>query len=166
GWARSLLSPDCTALARCPEKGIIMRTPRALILLILLLPVAGWTQTTPLATGQRSESEQFICHFDLSTNAAPPIFSPDIRRMAYVTKVGNKLAVVVDGNEEKSYDLIGVGSLIFSPNSRRVAYVAIVGKKAVVVVDGKEEKSYNAIGTGPFFSPDSRRVAYAAKVGA
>jgi Tol biopolymer transport system component len=83
----------------------------------------------------------------------PPIFSPDSQRVAYLAMVGDKQVVVVDGQEEKPYDISGAtafGSpgnraVVFSPDSRRVAYVATFGGKDVVVVDGKEGKPYDGI---------------------
>lgn len=92
------------------------------------------------------------------------IFSPDSRRLAYGAKAGDKLVVVVDGQEGTPYD--GVGGLIFSPDSRHLAYLARVGNKPMVVVDGQEGKPYDGIGAGGLiFSPDSRRLAYAARAG-
>jgi len=152
-----------------------MRTLRTLILISLLLPAAGWTQTTAPEKVRKTVSEKLICYYDPSTFAELPIFSPDNRRMAYVAKGGKKLAVVVDGKEEKPHDVIVEGTFIFSPDSRRVAYEAmeilrqglIVDVKRFVVVDGKEEKPYDGIGKGSLiFSPDSRLVAYAARSGA
>jgi len=102
--------------------------------------------------------------------------SPDIKRVAYVAKAGDKEFAVVDGKEGKQYD--DVYGLTFSPDSKRVAYWAKAGGKQFAVVDGKEGKQYDEIGivcyfdlfavvfTHSFtFSPDSKRVAYWAKAG-
>src|SRR3990172_3858051 len=92
--------------------------------------------------------------------------SPDSKRVAYLSGLGNKRFVfVVDGKEEKQYDTIG-RPLFFSPDSKRVAYVAQSGKKWFVVVDGTEGKQYDGIGVGTLIiSPDSERVAYNAQTG-
>jgi len=111
-------------------------------------------------------------------------FSPDSKRIAYITKRGNKWAVVVDGLprptvtgarqnmaptrvEGRGYDGILDGSLVFSPDSTRVAYAAKRGGRWVVVVNRREGRGYDGIlaGREPIFSPDSKRVAYAAKQG-
>lgn len=81
----------------------MMRTLTALILLPLLLPAAGRTQTAPPATGQRTVPEKLICHYDPSTMAEAPVFSPDSRRVAYEAQVGEKWFVVVDGKDGKAY---------------------------------------------------------------
>lgn len=93
--------------------------------------------------------------------------SPDNKRVGYVTQVGNKKFLVVDGKEEKPYDGIMPGSPIFSPDSKRVAYAVHVldyqRNNQFVVIDGKEGKQYYGVGQGSFtFSPDSKRVAHAA----
>ncbi len=99
--------------------------------------------------------------------------SPDGSREAYVTKVGKKVCVVVDGKKEKQYDAI-MGRLrpqiTFSSDSKRVAYGAkveverkwlvSVTTKQFVVVDGEEGKQYDSIisvegGEIIFDSPDS-----------
>ena len=83
------------------------------------------------------------------------VVSPDSKRMAYV-KRGNKLLVVVDGEEGKEYDGIDWESLIFSPDSKRVAYYAKRGNKLLVVVDGEEGKEYDRLYGGKlvFDSPN------------
>ncbi len=92
--------------------------------------------------------------------------SPDSRHTAYVAKAGDKMVVVVDGKEGKSYDEILSGTPIFSPDSRFVAYAAKDGNQSFVVTDGREGKRYDGIIKGILtFSPDSQHVAYAAKSG-
>src|ERR1022692_3744095 len=103
-----------------------MRTLKALLPLILLVPATGWAQTDAASKPSRNRrttvSEKLICHLDLSIVAEPPVSSPDSRRVAYVTHVGGKMAVVLDGKKGRSYPGIGLGSLVFSPDSRRTAY--------------------------------------------
>ncbi|MFH1009684.1 MAG: hypothetical protein V1784_00440, partial [bacterium] len=115
------------------------------------------------------------------------VVSPDGRRVAYVARRRDKQVVVVDGQEGKEYDKIGILSLEFSPDGKRVAYRALRGDKQLVVVDGQEGKEYNEIGEGdpifssdatyldsvldkfqqrtPIFSPDGKRFAYRAQRG-
>src|SRR5262249_32767580 len=76
-------------------------------------------------------------------------------------RVGTKQFVVVDGNEEKSYDAIVPDTLSFSPDSQRLAYAAHVGTKQFVVVDGNQGRHYDSILEGTLvFSSDSQREAY------
>ena len=70
-------------------------------------------------------------------------------------QVSNKLVVVVDDQQVKSYD--AVGTITFSPDSKRVAYGAKVGEQWVVVVDSQEGKPYEALikgGKVVFASPE------------
>ena len=80
--------------------------------------------------------------------------------VAYSAKEGNKWFVVVDGKEQKHYDITLKGGLLFSPDSKHVAYGVLAGKKQFVVVDGKEGKQYDGIvhnggGTVIFDSPNT-----------
>jgi len=152
-----------------------MRTLKVLFLLVLLLPGTGCKRITALFNGGRGYSEKFICHRNLSTAKGPSFFSPDGRHTAYLVRVHEKLAVVVDGKQEKAYDEYPTfgryqGSvdeeywfkLAFSPDSQRMAYAVESGDKSFAVVDGKEGLSYEyATVSLPTFSTDSRRVAYA-----
>jgi hypothetical protein len=104
---------------------------------------------------QEGLSEKFIVQIDPSS-WIPGSFkiSPDGRRIAYIVRVGEQQAVVIDGKEEKPYDAIGEGNPVFSPDSRQVAYGARKGLKGVVVVSGSEQKPYDDIGSGKIlFSP-------------
>ena len=86
------------------------------------------------------------------------IFSPDSKRLAYGAQVGDKWLVVVDGEEGKQYDEIGMCGLVFSPDSRAVAYAARAGKEWFVVVGDRESKHYSEM-PGPivFESPEKLR---------
>jgi hypothetical protein len=80
--------------------------------------------------------------------------------VAYGAGVDNKWLVVVDGKEQKYYDLILQGTLIFSPDSQRVTYGAKGGNRNwFVVVDGNEGKKYDSLLRGGnkviFDSPDA-----------
>jgi hypothetical protein len=114
-----------------------------------------------LALANKSLTKQKMPYYEIGD---PPIVSPDGRQKASVARVGEKMVVIINGKEGKSYDGIGMSGPIFSPDSQRVAYSAEIGKKWCVVVDGKESKSYDII-ERPIFSPDSRRMAYVACVG-
>lgn len=105
-----------------------------------------------------------------ASTEAGPIFSPDSRRIAYVTseaksglmKVFWVRSVVVDETRHNQYDTIN--SLpIFSPDSSRVAYIAGLEKKQFVVVDGVPSAPYDHIETQPLFSPDGAHITYAAQ---
>ena len=88
--------------------------------------------------------------------------SPDSRRVAYLSKTGTKLSVVIDGKKENQYDNIWGADLIFSPDSKRLAYGARMGTKWCAVVDGEGGKQYDGVGEKIIFSPDSKHVAYLA----
>jgi Tol biopolymer transport system component len=118
-------------------------------------------------TGKASDLTFFI--------AAPPVFSPDSKHLAYVAqeKGTGGLFVVVDDKKGKHYEWIGnlvqssalqVGNPIFSPDSQHVAYVAQKAKKVFVVQDGNEGKQYDDI-ILLTFSPNGKHLAYAAKRG-
>jgi hypothetical protein len=61
------------------------------------------------------------------------VVSPDGSRLACFMYVrggwGRRYFAVVDGEEEKQYDIVAGASLKFSPDSKRVAYVARTRKK-------------------------------------
>ena len=98
----------------------------------------------------RVVSEKLIAQIDPSSWMRESFkVSPDSKRVAYVTQVGDKQFVVVNGKEGKQYDGIW-WEPIFSPDSKRLAYVAVVGTgllgtKLFVVVGGKEGKQYDAL---------------------
>ena len=97
---------------------------------------------------------------------APPVFSPDGRRMAYGAFNGTEWMVVLNGIEQTGFSSIGKGSIIFSKRGR-LAYTAktAVGKWTVVV-DGFTGRYFDAIGENSLtFSPDGRNVVYSAKQG-
>lgn len=91
--------------------------------------------------------------------------SPDQKRVAIVLKRDGNSTVVVNGNEEATFDEIS-GRPEFSPDSRRLAYTARRGESQRMVVDGVEGQSYG-LGNDmyPIFSPDSKNVAYFARRG-
>jgi roadblock/LC7 domain-containing protein len=136
-------------------------SPCISVLLILISTGAFAQKTSP----NKEIFERLIVQIDSSSWIQETFrVSPDSKRVAYMARLGNKIFVVVDGQEEKQYDGIGATGPIFSPDSKRVAYMARLGNKRFVVVDGKEEKQYDGL-AGPLFSPDSKRVAYMARLG-
>jgi len=97
------------------------------------------------------------------------IFSPDSMRVAYFAMTGNRMCVVVDGQEQNPYGFLywpkSPWNPVFSPDSKRLAYVASWLEnneiQCCVIVDGKEGRRHilyrwNSI----IFSPDSKRLAY------
>jgi WD40 repeat protein len=91
------------------------------------------------------------------------VFSPDSKRLIYAASNDGSHFAVVDGKDEKVYDVIDNGSIIFSPDSLRYAYRAIKGDKQCYVIDGKQEKLYDGVGGGTFvFSSDSKHFVYLA----
>lgn len=137
-----------------------MKTIKVLLLLTLLLPATGCKRITSLFHGGRGYSEKFICHIDASVEGEP-VFSPDGRRVAYVTKPGEKRAVVVDGKEGKIYDEIGFTYLTIILDQMGTAQRGLTINRQQQRGEGLRHESE----APPVFSPDSQRVAYAAKVG-
>ncbi|MCD4782858.1 MAG: hypothetical protein K8T10_03395 [Candidatus Eremiobacteraeota bacterium] len=94
--------------------------------------------------------------------------SPDGKHWAFVMKKNGKELVVIDGKENKEYELIlkgAEGYIAFSPNSERVIYFAGEDGKQFAVIDGKEgnryEKAFIEKGS-MIFSPDNKKTAYVA----
>ncbi|MHB9105451.1 MAG: M56 family metallopeptidase [Armatimonadota bacterium] len=98
--------------------------------------------------------------------------SPGGEHIAFITRQGDRYAVVVDGKAGRPYYRVHSAwprqpSLVFSPNGKRLAFaVTDVGNpdKVRMVEDGREGPECDAL-TVPVFSRDSRRVAYAARQG-
>jgi hypothetical protein len=107
--------------------------------------------------------------------SSPPVFSLDGKSLAFVTKDGERFAMVINGKKEESYDL--AGGFSFSLDGQHYAYVAAEGKvkfgggvlppeeimydKMFIVFDGKRDKDYK-YDRAPVFSPDSKHLAYRA----
>lgn len=76
------------------------------------------------------------------------VFSPDSRRVAFLSRGADKTQkVVVDGRTGRAYDRVGFtlmsSTISFSPDSRHVAYLAEHGGKSYMVVDGQESAAYD-----------------------
>ena len=84
-------------------------------------------------------------------------YSPDGRRMAFATMIGEKMCIVIDGAIGPEFDKIGY--LVFSADSRRVAYMVFQGGKGFFVIDGVKSPAYDRI-NDLVFSPDSKHVCY------
>jgi hypothetical protein len=101
----------------------------------------------------------------LETQPPPTGFSPNSKRSIYAAEVAkNQWAVVVNGVEGKTYDL--VASVQFSPDSQRVLHQASRGNDSFVVVDGIEGPAFKTVSLfsgDAHFSPNSKRVAYVAE---
>src|SRR5690606_16449624 len=99
-----------------------------------------------------------------------PAWSPDGRRLAYVSFEGNQSAVYVQtlrtGTRERVSMPAGPrGAPVFAPDGRRLAYVSFEGNQSAVYVQTlrtgtRERVSMRAGHNGaPVFSPDGRRLA-------
>lgn len=91
-------------------------------------------------------------------------FSPDSKRLAYVSITDGRQRVVVDGVEGPEYERVSPPE--FSPDSQRVGYTTRTGERMRAVVDGVPSKEYTSIlKPGVVFSSDSKHVGYAATYG-
>jgi hypothetical protein len=124
-------------------------------LLALMAVVAGADQPTNIA------SEKLIGN---SSNGLIPgsiVFSPDGDHLAYMVKVGDKMAVNLDGVLGPAYNRIGL--FTFSSNGNHFAYGAMVKNETFIIVrDGKEGPEYDNI-IMPQFNSNGSSLAYIAK---
>lgn len=87
------------------------------------------------------------------------MFSPDGKQYAFRVLVGDKQALVINGQQTQFFEEIRP-DFRFSPDSKRFAYIMVKAKdQLVLMADGKESKAYPAI-KEPLFSPDSRHLSY------
>lgn len=91
-------------------------------------------------------------------------FSQDFRRVAYEAKKSDgEWYVVIDGEEDSSYEGVGLGPCI-SPDGRRIAFKAKRSSTSyVIVVDGQQQPVTPSPYCTVKFSPDSQHVVYAAE---
>lgn len=97
-------------------------------------------------------------------------------RLAFSTRDGEGVSVILDGEPGRRYHDIG-GMPLFSPDGKRLAYVAFQPNgrrllrqlfRPVLVVDGAEvdiKGTEGIVKDSITFSPDSRRIAYADHAG-
>ena len=116
---------------------------------------------------KRNVKESIVASID-SSSMIPESFtvSPDGRRVAYVVKVGNKQAAVVDGIQQKPYDEIKIdySGLLFSPDSAKIGLFVRENSRWFFVIDGKEQREHQPA-TNPSFhySEEGSRYCYVAK---
>jgi WD40 repeat protein len=80
---------------------------------------------------------------------------------AFMVRVGDKVAMVVNGKEETAYKYLASQFLAFSPDGKRWGYAAVNEGGFAPVLNGVEGKPYKWAGTITF-SPDSSRLAFGA----
>ena len=89
------------------------------------------------------------------------VVSPDSRRVAFVVRMGDGQAAVIDGQKGPRYDAIR--ELTFGPNSQHVSYIAKHRQEEVLLLDGIED-SHRWDHILPFtFSPDGKHMMYFAQ---
>ena len=113
--------------------------------------------------------------YDRGVREGSLVFSPDSQRLAYVAAKGIPFLfllsiedefVVVDGQEQKHYDIIHHRSLVFSPNSQRLAYSADFGVHVVDMTGGEVHHQSSHQQRHAVFSPNSQRMALLGDFGA
>lgn len=142
----------------------------AITCLLLAEIVSGCDGSNPPAISRTVVSEQLVTRIDSPKTIRTLIYSPDARRVAYVSEMNGAEYIVVDGVSGKGYDSIDINFRTFSPDSKRVAYVAVIlgekppaGNKRFVVIDGEEGDEYSAASVFNLtFSPDGKHIAYVA----
>jgi Tol biopolymer transport system component len=86
-------------------------------------------------------------------------FSPNGRRVAFLTSRNERAFLNVDNWESEGFDGFFQMAPIFSPDSRRIAIAAMQGETWLALVDGVPGKPFDRI-RPPVFSPDSKSIAY------
>jgi WD40 repeat protein len=116
---------------------------------------------------KRNVKERLVASIDSSV-VIPESFtvSLDGRRVAYVAKVGNKQAAVVDGIQQEPYDEIKIDyfGLLFSPDSTRIGFFVRENNRLFFVIDGKEQREHQPATHHSFhYSEEGSRYCYVAK---
>lgn len=62
----------------------------------------------------------------------PPVFSPDGKHVAYVTRTGPKMAVVLDSVMQAPHDDVIINSLEFTGPSAQLSYIITINKRDLV----------------------------------
>lgn len=105
---------------------------------------------------------------DLYDNISNLTFSPDGKKLAYITSEGDyltgKISIVVDGQAIVQFDYsetnkIYISSILFNPDNKSVAYVVTQNLKEHVVYGDKEGKVYDRI-SHLVFSKNGKKLAY------
>lgn len=94
--------------------------------LLLAIIVSGCGGSGSLGVTRTVVSERLVTRIDSPKTIRPLIYSPDARRVAYVSETNGTEYIVVDGVSGKGYDSIDINSRSFSPDTKRVAYVAVI----------------------------------------
>jgi len=97
----------------------------------------------------------------LTQYSPAPDKNPHAIRQAYISPIGARWRLIVDGQKGASYLKILDGSLTLSPNNARLAYIAHDAGGWHAIVSGIPGPPAEKIST-LLFSPDSRHIAYVA----
>src|SRR3972149_4558487 len=90
--------------------------------------------------------------------------SPDGRPLAYGVETGGFERIVLDGQEQRTFDAVAAGSLGFSPDGGHLGYIAGSQSARFAVVDDSRKPRFDMVGYLNF-SPDGRYAVYAATQG-
>lgn len=95
--------------------------------------------------------------------------SPDFTRLAAAVKVGDRVAVMLDGAEQGRHEKVDASRMAFSADGRHLAYAAADGGRWYVVKDGTRlgrPGGYDAVRPGSVVLSDhGERSAFVARVG-
>ena len=98
--------------------------------------------------------------------ASPPIWSPDGRRIAYVTHESADFQIYIIGTDGRGKKMLTRSATLpsWSPDSERIVYVGDTykGEQSIFVthLDGEDVKTLVRDATYPLWSPDGEWIAY------
>jgi len=115
--------------------------------------------TYPLELTEENHNHTAVWTITQSYPAQPK--HPHAIHQAFVSPIGARWQIIVDGQKGKGYLKILDGSLTLSPNNARLAYVALDEDGWHAIVSGIPGPAAEKV-SAPIFSQDSRHITYIA----